>query len=369
MRATAALDGPRMLALVGDLSGPSYWRILAPFTALQAANYAAHWDFKDASGIGSIAPLYDGYVLPRMSWQPAHRRLAEAWFGAIKAAGRFVVFDCDDDVLTSDLTHRAIELGLTEGKSFVELEAERLERLWALRQCDGVTVSTQRLATVVRSFTERPVVVVPNAIDVPWFRRVLRGAQRRTDGITIGWAGGIRPDRDLAEMAQAWARIAERFPDVTFVIQGHVPPVIVQAVPAERLIVLPWLPLERYPVGLAEVDIACCSVAPERFNRCKSPIKAMEAAVAGAAVVATPTVYGGLIEDGVTGYLAESVDQWEAALSSLVAKPALRSIMATRLLKVVERKHSLSENLWRWPAAWSAIHEDARVRRGKLVAV
>ena len=47
-------------------------------------------------------------------------------------------------------------------------------------------------------------IVVPNAIDVPWFRRVLRGAQRRTDGMTIGWAGGIRPDRDLAEMAQAW---------------------------------------------------------------------------------------------------------------------------------------------------------------------
>ena len=140
-------------------------------------------------------------------------------------------------------------------------------------------------------------------------------------------------------------------------------------VPSERLVVLPWMPLERYPSGLVEVDIACASVSDERFNRCKTAIKAYEAAVAGAAVVATPTVYGGLIEHERTGYLAETADEWEHALAELVERPALRAIMATRLLKVVERKHSLRGNLHRWPEAWSAIAEDARARRGRLVAV
>jgi len=360
-------SGPSVLALVGDMSGPTLWRVLSPFTALHTAGYPADWAPKDAAGIGEIAPLYDGYVLPRMAWQPGQRRIAEQWFTMIRRAGRFTVYDADDDIFTSDLSRRTVELGWTEGKSYAELEAERFERIWTMQQCDGVAVSTQRLATVVRSFTPRPVVVVPNAIDLPWFRRVLSSAQRRTASPTIGWAGGRRPDRDLAPMAEAWARIAQSHPSVTFVVQGHVPAVVTEAVPADRLLVLPWMPLERYPAGLVEVDIACCSVADERFNRCKTAIKAMEAAVAGAAVVATPTVYGQLIEHEKHGYLAETADEWEAALSALVARPALRAIMATRLRKRVERKHSLAGNLHRWPEAWSAIALSVRERRGRLV--
>jgi hypothetical protein len=39
-------------------------------------------------------------------------------------------------------------------------------------------------------------------------------------------------------------------------------------------------------------------------------------------------------------------------------------MMARRLYKTVERHHTLSRNLWRWPAAWQAIAEGARERRG-----
>jgi glycosyltransferase involved in cell wall biosynthesis len=358
-----------MLGLVGDRSGPSLWRVLQPFTALQAAGYPCGWDRKDAPGIGEIAPAFDGFVLPRMSWPSPQRRIAEAWFGALRAARRFVVYDADDDVFTSQLSFRTIELGWSEGKAFPELEAERFQRIWAMQQCDGVTVSTQRLATVVRSYTDKPVIVVPNAIDVPWFRRVLGATTRAQHGLTIGWAGGRRPDADLAPMAAAWGRIAARSPDVTFVVQGHVPAVVTEQVPAERLVLLPWMPLERYPAGLVEIDIGCAAVVDDRFNRCKSSIKAMEYAVAGAAVVATPTIYSQILEHGKTGYLAETADEWEHALSELVSRPALRSMVARRLLRHVERRCSLTENLWRWPRAWQAIAEDARSRRGRLVAV
>ncbi len=366
-RAGERPTGPSVLALAGDRSGPSLWRVFQPITALEQRGYPCGFDFKDADGIGVIAPLYEGFILARASWQLAERHLAEAWFAMLRRAGRFVVYDADDDLFTAVLTHRTLELGMAAGRSFLQLEDERMQRIWAMQQCDGVTVSTPRLATLVRSYTTRPVVVVPNAIDVPWFRRVLRTAERRTPAPTIGWAGGTRPDRDVTAMAVAWGRTACRHPDVRFVVQGHVPAVVRAAVPADRLVTLPWMPLERYPVGLAEVDVACCAVADEPFNRCKSPIKAYEAAVAGSAVVATPTVYGTTIEHGVTGYLAESADEWEWALDMLLTRPSLRAMLATRLLRRVERAWSLQENLWRWPAAWQQISEDARARRGGLV--
>lgn len=365
----APLVGPSMLALVGDpQTGPALWRVLQPYTALQKRGYLAGWDRHDAVGIGDVAPLFDGYVLPRTYWRPGHRHLAELWFSMMRRAGRFVVYDVDDDVFSEELDRRTVALGWSEGKSLEQLAVDRAERIWTLRQCDGVTVSTQRLATVVRSLTDRPVVVVPNAIDIPWFRRALGSARRQTAGVTIGWAGGRRPDDDLVTVAAAWARIAARYPGVRFVVQGHVPRVLEESVPSERLVTVPWMALERYPIGLVEVDIACCSVVDTPFNRSKSAIKAYEAAVAGAAVVATPTVYGRTIEHGRTGYLAESVDDWTDALAELVESRAHRRMIATRLLRYVERRCALAVNLHRWPAAWSAIRDDMRARRVTVVA-
>jgi len=338
-------------------------------TALEKLKYPCGWDFKDAAGIGTIAPFFDAYLLPRLSWQPEHRHLAVQWFAQLKAVGKTVIYDLDDDLLTPHLVERVIGLGQTEGKSPARLEAERLERVWALQQCDGVTVSTQRLATVVRGYTDRPVVVVPNAIDVPWFRRVLRTAPRQIRGLTIGWAGGLRPGADVEPMAVAWGRLAARYQDVTFVVCGYVPAVFREQVPVARLVTIPWLPIESYPLALAELDIACAAVSDTPFNRCKSVIKAYEASVAGSAVVASPTLYRAVIEHGVNGYLAETADEWETALAELVERPALRRMLATRLLRHVERHCSLRENLWRWPAAWQQIAEDARARRGRGIVV
>jgi glycosyltransferase involved in cell wall biosynthesis len=271
-----------------------------------------------------------------------------------------------DDVFTAAETHRRVELNWTEGKSVEQLEAERFERIWAMQQCDGVTVSTQRLATIVRSFTSKPVIVVPNAIDLVWFRGVVRATKRQIPGVTIGWAGGRRHDRDVEVMAAAWGRIASTYPAVRFVVQGWVPPVILEHVGRDRLAILPWMALEQYPSGLAQVDIACCAVADTPFNRAKSQIKAMEAAAAGSAVAASP-FYGGLVDNGSSGLIAERAEEWEDALSVLIEQHATRKMMAKRLLKTVERRHSLAGNLWRWPAAWSQIAESARANRGSLI--
>jgi len=378
------LTGPSVLALVGEQRiGPDLWRVFQPMKALEDAGYPCGWAYKkyptDGTPGGNVAAFfndltfglihgtYDGYLLPRMGWPPDYRRVAEAWFADCRAKGKFVVYDADDDVFTSQETHRRVELGWMEGKSYEQLEAERFERIWAMQQCDGVTVSTQRLATIVRSFTNRPVVVVPNAIDLVWFRGVVRQTKRQIPGLTIGWAGGRRHDRDVEQMAEAWGRIAARYPEVRFVVQGWVPPVILEHVGRDRLSILPWMNLERYPCGLAQIDIACCFAADTPFNRAKSPIKCFEAAAAGSAVVASPTLYGAVVDHGGSGFIAEGAAEIEDALAQLIESNATRRMMAKRLLKTVEKRHSLAGNLWRWPAAWSQIAESARV--GRLVAV
>lgn len=366
---TERLSGPSVLALVGrERTGPDLWRVWQPISALERRGYWCGWDFKDNGQIGTIAPAFDGYVLPRISWPADHRKVAEDWFRLVRASGKFAVYEADDDVFTEREIQRRVELDWTDGKSLEDLESERAERVWAMQQCDGVTVSTPRLATIVRQFTDKPVIVVPNAIDLRWFRAVVLGSKRQIPGLTVGWAGGRRHDRDVEAMAEAWGRIARRFPDVTFVVQGHQPEVITELVPNERIVRLPWLKPEVYPVGLRQVDIACCALADTPFNRAKSPIKCMEAAAAGSAVVASPLLYSGIVDHGFSGLIATSAGEWEDALGLLIENRSQRQMMARRLLRTVERKHSLEGQLFRWPLAWSQIQESARERgRGRLV--
>lgn len=357
------VSGPSMLALIDVVNGPNLWRVLQPITALERAGFACGWDFKSADLLGLVAPNFDGYLLPRISWPASYRKTAEAWFNAARTAGKFVVYDADDDVFTSHETHRRIELNWSEGKSEAELDDERHQRIWAMQQCDGVTVSTQRLATIVRQYTDKPVIVVPNAIDLPWFRGIAQQAKRVVPGLTIGWAGGKRHDRDVEQMAEAWGRIARYSGDgIQFVVQGWIPPVILEKVPSGRLTVLPWMKAETYPVGLAQIDIGCAAVADTPFNRAKSNIKAMEYAAAGAAVVAAP-FYSSIVEDGVSGYICETADDWTRALGNLINSNAERQMMARRLLRTVEKRHTLAGNLHRWPAAWATIEYEARAHR------
>lgn len=354
---------PRVLTLIGSLDGSSMWRAIQPSEELQRQGYVCHWDYNSADILAQAIARYgyDAIVLERLSWTPEQMGQARQFIDSFHRVGKAVFFACDDDAWL------AIDEHLTE-----EIDRERLERnklsLHTLKLCDGVTVSTQRLRTIVSTLTDAPIAVVPNLIDLAWFRAVQAEAVRVVKGLTIGWAGTKRQDADLEALGAAWERIARCYPKVKFVIAGHVSPVIAERVPADRLTIIPYLPLDSYPLGLVNIDIGCASVANTRFNRAKSIIKVLEYGSRGkTAVVATPTLYREVIRDNDTGYLAETADEWEAALSRLVEDGRLRRALARRLGRVVERNYSLQLHATRWLSAWQGLLDEWREReRGKV---
>ena len=358
-------DAPRAIALSGDYDGCYHWRLARPFEALAARGYPAALASKDDDRVSRVVHLYDVVILPRLSW---HDRFAGIRFiNALHRAGLTVIFEVDDDLFSPSINARLKQTTQLDA-SDEQLEQRRLDRLAALRLCDGVTVSSQRLATIMRTLVDAPVEVVPNAIDVQWHRRVVKGYRRQIKALTIGWAGGARPGHDFDAVAVAWERIARRYPHVQFVVQGHIPDVLVGAVPRDRLHTLPWLPLSIYPQGLREIDIACCSVANTAFNRAKTAIKLWESTLAGSACVVTPTLYGPYVNHGVNGLIAETADEWEEQLSRLVEDAELRGKVRRAQTRTSERRHRLEVNLWRWPNAWSKILAHARSRPRLAVA-
>lgn len=354
---------PRVLAMVGDVaSGCSLWRVLLPFSELQrqgAPPAAAEWGPNDLDLTAALIPNFDAVLLPRLSWESAHQARARRWVDDLHREGRRVWYELDDDLLSPWIIHQVgAGGGIRAHEPPAVLERERQQRLHALSLCDGVTVTSQRLATVVREFTSAPVVVVPNYADWRWCRAVLaNGPVRTVDGLTVGWAGGARPDRDLEAMAWAWGQLAQTHPEVRFVVQGHQPAPIYEQVPRERITAIGWLPIEQYLWGLRNVDIACCPLAEAPFNRCKTPIKAMEAAACGAAVVASPTIYRQVIANCRNGYLCETREQWLGALTFLVEAAHERRRVARELRRTVATDWSLEANAWRWPVAWRRLWE------------
>ncbi len=357
------MNGPAVVSILQEYRGVSAWRCMWPLEELGRRGYKAAWGDNEDPKHSALIDQADVVVLHRPAWLPGDEPKALAWRDLLHERGKVLVIDYDDDLLSPEILERIRITGDEElnKRSDARLELERQTRIFALRLADGVTVSTPYLAGICRQYTDKPVVVVPNAIDLPRFRAGLEGYTRRVASPTIGWAGGNRPDRDAEQLAIAWGRLAEQFPDVTFVVAGYPLPVLINAVPMQRLVYLPMLPLPIYACNYAEIDIACCPLADEPFNRAKSPIKAMEFAASGAVVVASPTVYGDFIRDGEDGFLASTADEWEAALSKLIRQRLRRQAAALLLRNRVEREHTLAENVENWPAAWSEIlaHFDA----------
>lgn len=359
---------PRVLALVGDDTGPTLWRVWSPFAELQRRGVFAHWKHRDDPELldpvflARATVSFDAFILPRMSW--SNRLANQHWLGTIHRAGMAVILEVDDDLFSPgvvDRMYNVFERERDRGRD--QLERDRQMRLWLLDQVDGITVSSRRLVQVVEQYTRTPVHVVPNAIDVRWFRETLRGVSRVVSPLTIGWAGGARYAEDLAPVAEAWSRIAARFPEVTFVVQGHMAEILIDAVPADRVRRLAWLPLEQYPRALLNIDIAVCSVAPRPFNVSKTPIKLWEFTLAGAPCVVSPTLYGPYVTDGEDALVAETADEWETALARLVSDATLRRRLQRSQRRRVVSQHSLEMNWWRWPAAWAQILETSRIHR------
>lgn len=360
-------QAPRVLVMSADFNGCILWRCTLPMSELFKRGYPCYIGRNKDEETSWHIPSMDAVILPRLSWKPEDQQLGLQWRENLHAAGISMIFEWDDDVFSPHIVRRAAEVHPEEGKSPEDWEQERLSRIFAVEIADGITCSTPRLATVLRQYTDAPVKVIPNAIDLRWWRAVQATARRGLPEPVIGWAGGKRPDRDAIPMAEAWAKVARRHPEAHFVVAGWQPD-IYSRVPERQLVRSPWLPVLEYPKNYLGVDIGCCPLSEEPFNRAKSNIKAQEWAASGAAVVASPTVYGNIIEHGRTGYLASTSADWEAAIEDLLASRKRRVKMARRLLRVVERDWSLDRHVMTWVEAWTDVVTATRARLGSTTA-
>lgn len=376
-------ETPRVMALLPRGSDACLlWRHWWPSAEMKRHGFVAEWRY--AEQFRSLEPellsgAYNLIVMPRFVWKESW--MLERFQHTLNQIDAKLVYETDDDFFSPEIIERHVgwnmlrypyhkraieheinvsvtgEMAITAEEYAAAMRAEaewdRVERIRMVNMTSAMTVSSDQLAISARKYINVPIHVVPNAMDIAWFRNQMRLSERTIPPLTIGWTGGFRPEADIAVLAEAWKRIAKQFPEVTFVLHGWAVPSIIEVMPVNRIRVLPWCDIADYPAILKNIDIGCCSVAPTEWNEAKTSIKWMELSMAGAACVASHALYGRDVTDGHDGLLATTADEWEHALARLVRDATLRRTLQLAAVDTITRDHNLANAWVAWRDTWT----------------
>lgn len=352
------MDYPVVAVLTGDLNGCVMWRAQQPVAALQRRGYpVTHALFDNKAAVVQSTARADLVMIPRALFErPQTERGFFEWAGRNHA----ICYEADDDIWNPSPYLDGV-LDDTKRREFPKV-AHRARR--AASKCDGIIVTNPFLAARARAIAKpaATVEVVPNLIDLEWWDALMPLTVRQDPDLTVGWIGGQRNHLDVAIMLEAWVTLAKKYPTLKFLSAGWEIPEIAAAMPADRYRYIQPAPIEQYPALYRQVDIGCCPVQDTLFNRCKSPIKVMEYAAAGAAVVASSTMYSDWFspEDGVS--FAVTAEDWVREISFLVENAALRLERRDRIMSAVRRRFSLADHCYKWIDAWIEVWEVGKRR-------
>jgi glycosyltransferase involved in cell wall biosynthesis len=297
----------------------------------------------EADVLEGDAPSFAGYthvVLNRVPWSAA---LGEA-IAAAEGAGASVLFDVDDLIF---------DRAVVEALEFVQARSapDRARVLDAasgiartIDRCAAGLCATPALLGEIGKRGHRARVAVNGVSDE--MVRLSENARREKpagDGhVRIGFPGG-HPGHafNLAVVDTALAEVLRRHEAVRLVLIGPLPlpaPLQPWAARVDQVAYVDW---RRLPFELARLDVCIAPLADNPFNRCKSDIKLLEAALVGIPLVASPVgQLGETIRDGVNGVLAEGAARWTSALSELIEDGGRRARLAETAREQVVRERT-----------------------------
>jgi glycosyltransferase involved in cell wall biosynthesis len=265
----------------------------------------------------------------------------------------------------NDLILGEIDLWVS-GENGFDLEANRLRMGYTkmtIAEADIVTVSTEYLGKIIRKYRpDKPIAVLPNLIDLG---RWLPMKPNESDEIRIFWSGGQAHFQDLYMVKRALEAILDKYPKVKLVIKGGRFENLFHVKHANRIEWIGWhSDIYTYPLDMrdARADIGICPVVDDRFNRSKSNLKWLEFSALKIPSVCSKTTYGGSVDYGKTGFIANNFDEWVNCLSKLIESKELRQEIAEKAYNRVKHRYSVEHS-----TMWSDLIRDYKLNSMKAI--
>lgn len=221
----------------------------------------------------------------------------------------------------------------------------RAERV--MRAVDLVTCSTPAVAALYAPLGT-PTMVLPNAVADELLDWQIRTPPRR---FTIGFQGSPSHLQDV----QHWIEPFAKFMQTTDAMWHWFGPKDPECWPARRQKSTPWIDspeaFHRALNGKFHVGVAPLHPGIP-FNRYKSGLKAQVYGALGRPTIASGIdFYQDVIASGVTGFLADTEDDWYCMLKMLHNNPGLAVAMGMRA-RELESTRTMSKVIHRWVDAY-----------------
>jgi len=257
-------------------------------------------------GAVRAARNFDAVVLQK-------RLLPSLWLSLLRRGSRTLVYDFDDLV----------------GRGRERASRGRSRRFAAVvRAADLSIAGNAYLAGEARSHGGKSVSVLPTGLEPADYP-----LRRHGESAVIGWIGGGGNLGYLEAVFPALKIIARARPDVRLrVVSDRFPEAA--DVPVERR---PWLAATE-AADLAEMDVGWAPLPDDPWTRGKCGFRILQYMAAGLPVVASPVgVQAELVEEGRTGTLARTEEDWVERTLSLLSDPGRRAELGGEGRRKVER--------------------------------
>lgn len=329
-----------MITILSGVRGDTRrYRTLHPYEQLCLAGVACQCSHLMDPQLGEKLRSAQVVILHRVAYDGYVARLLDG----LKARGALVVLDTDDFLYDPAIMRWIDSPDFQDPVRARIYRQELLRHRQTLERCDGVTVSTDALAKMMEPFG-LPVRVQRNAFSLEMLAlsdKAVGQREPRSGRVVIGYASGTRThDRDFQMIRPALRRVLERYPEAELWLMGDLDTGEAWEGLAERVKVFPRVAWRDLPARLALLDINLAPLVPESpFNQAKSEIKYMEAALVRVPTIASRTdAFAHAIRSGENGFLAGSLEEWQAHLERLVSDaPAREAVGAAAHAHVLER--------------------------------
>ena len=263
-----------------------------------------------------------------------------------KEYGKPVFFDIDDLVFDTVYTD---QLSYTQGLNSVEkgnYDAGVRNYGYMLENCDGAITSTNQLQEELYKYQSKVLLNRNLASDdlIAISSQYIKDYSQTSDIVKIGYfSGSISHNENFELIKPAIKQLLKKYSNVQLHIVGILDIPKDMKLFENQIVTHDYVDWDKLPALIREVDINLAPLVDSIFNRAKSEIKWIEAALVKVPTVASKIgAFSDMVIDGETGLLATD-DQWFDKLEALVLAPESRQKLAESAYRAVLENCTLSK--------------------------
>lgn len=321
------------------LPHPARYRVDHQIEQLEARGFSCDKVFYDNLD-PSVLKFYRGFVFFRCPITDE----VEALINQAHYFNKTCFFDIDDLVIHRRYTNQIPYVAAMDREDKAEYDDGVIRMEKTLKLCDCLITSTSTLARELSENYQKPVLINRNVASEEMLKLSLdaiSAVQPHPEKFIIGYLSGSithNPDFDLIK--PAILRLMSEHSNVYLEVMGYLD------LPEEfepfkrRIIKKKFSDWRKLPKIIADLDVNLAPLAPSIFNEAKSENKWTEAALVNTLTIASDLgAFSEVIEDGKTGLLAKTPDDWYEKLKFALESPAEVAAIVARANRLASKRY------------------------------